>query len=133
MSTLVISEEPAVMIKVKRVYEPYEPSDGSRILVERLWPRGVRKNALRLDTWLRDVAPSPALRRWFAHDPKRWAAFRQRYAEELDAQPGAWRPIVEASSHGTVTLLFSARDIEHNNAVALMDYLNAHSHTPGAF
>ena len=111
------------MIRVKRVYEPPEPGDGMRFLVERLWPRGVRKDALELDAWLKDVAPSDALRRWFGHDPARWDEFRTRYASELDARPEAWREILSAADSGTVTLLFSARDTLHNNAVALKAYL----------
>jgi uncharacterized protein YeaO (DUF488 family) len=113
------------MIRVKRVYEPPEAADGRRFLVERLWPRGLRKAALPLDGWLKDVAPSAELRRWFGHDPARWPEFRRRYAAELDADPEAWRPLLAADRQGTVTLLFSARDTEHNNAVALKDYLEA--------
>lgn len=114
------------MIRVKRVYEPHEPDDGKRFLVERLWPRGVRKEALALDGWLKDVAPSDALRRWFGHDPARWGEFRRRYTAELDARPAAWQPLLEAAEDGPVTLLFSARDTEHNNAVALRAYLEGH-------
>ncbi len=111
------------MIQVKRVYDPYGQSDGSRFLVDRLWPRGVKKEALRLDGWLKDVAPSEALRRWFAHDPARWEEFQRRYRAELDARPETWQPLLEAARRGTVTLLYSARDAEHNNAVALKAYL----------
>jgi len=111
------------VIRLKRVYEPPERSDGMRFLVERLWPRGVRKEALKLDAWLKDVAPSGELRRWFGHDPVRWDEFRRRYASELDAQPEAWHEILSAADNGTVTLLFSARDTLHNNAVALKSYL----------
>jgi uncharacterized protein YeaO (DUF488 family) len=111
------------VIRVKRVYEPPEPADGTRILVERLWPRGVRKDALELNAWLKDVAPSGELRRWFAHDPARWAEFRKRYADELDARPEASQEIVRAARSGTVTLLFSAHDTLHNNAIALKAYL----------
>jgi uncharacterized protein YeaO (DUF488 family) len=111
------------MIRVKRVYEPAAPDDGARFLVERLWPRGVKKEALPLDGWLRDVAPSTALRQWFGHDPSRWEEFQRRYAAELDTRPEAWRPLLEAARRGPVTLLYSARDQEHNNAVALQRYL----------
>ncbi len=111
------------MIRLKRVYEPPQRGDGARFLVERLWPRGVRKDALELDAWLKDVAPSGALRRWFGHDPARWDEFRRRYASELDARPEAWRGILSAADGGTVTLLCSARDTLHNNAVALKAYL----------
>ena len=113
------------MIRVKRVYEPPSAEDGRRYLVERLWPRGLRKDALPLDGWLREVAPSDALRRWFGHDPARWEEFRRRYAAELDARPDTWRPLLEAARQGPVTLLFSARDTQHNNAVALKAYLEA--------
>ncbi len=113
------------MIRIKRVYEPPSAEDGRRYLVERLWPRGLRKDALPLDGWLREVAPSDALRRWFGHDPARWEEFQRRYAAELDARPDAWRPLLEAARQGPVTLLFSARDTEHNNAVALKAYLEA--------
>ena len=113
------------MIALKRVYEPVGEKDGTRFLVERLWPRGVRKDALVLDAWLKDVAPSTALRRWFGHDPARWQQFRERYAAELDARPAAWAPIMQADRVGTVTLLYSAHDVEHNNAVALKAYLES--------
>ena len=113
------------MITLKRVYEPVSTEDGTRFLVERLWPRGVRKDALALDAWLKDVAPSTELRRWFGHDPDRWQEFRRRYAAELDAQPDAWAPILQADRSGTVTLLYSSHDTEHNNAVALKAYLEA--------
>lgn len=113
------------MIKLKRVYDPAEPSDGKRFLVERLWPRGVRKDALPLDGWLRDVAPSDELRRWFHHDPARWEDFQQRYWAELETKPETWKLLVEAARQGDVTLLFSARDTEHNNAVALKAFLES--------
>jgi uncharacterized protein YeaO (DUF488 family) len=113
------------MLVVKRVYEPAQRRDGTRFLVERLWPRGVRKEALQLDGWLKDVAPTDALRRWFGHDPQKWKEFRRRYFAELDGKPEAWQPVLEVARHGTVTLLYSARDLEHNNALALKDYLQA--------
>lgn len=111
------------VIQVKRVYDPPVLEDGTRFLVERLWPRGLKKEALRLDGWLKDVAPSDKLRRWFAHDPAKWNEFWHRYFAELDGKPEAWRPILQAACQGNVTLLFSARDTEHNNAVALKAYL----------
>jgi uncharacterized protein YeaO (DUF488 family) len=113
------------MINLKRVYEPASPEDGVRILVERLWPRGIKKDALKLDTWLKDVAPSDELRRWFGHDPKKWNRFRDRYFAELDAKPVAWKFILKAARRGRVTLIYSSRDTEHNNAVALRNYLHA--------
>lgn len=113
------------MIKVRRVYEPQAPDDGARFLVDRLWPRGLKKEALRLDGWLKDVAPSDSLRRWFGHDPKKWAEFQRRYFAELKKKRESWEPILEAARQGNVTLLFGAHDPEHNNAVALRDYLTA--------
>jgi uncharacterized protein YeaO (DUF488 family) len=111
------------MVAVKRVYEPPQRSDGARFLVERLWPRGVKKEALQLDGWLKDVAPSDALRRWFGHDPQKWKEFRRRYFAELKRKPEAWQPLLAAVCQGPVTLLYSTRDLEHNNALALKDYL----------
>jgi len=113
------------VIRVKRVYEPPAAEDGRRFLVERLWPRGLRRDALLLDGWLREVAPSDGLRRWFGHDPAKWDEFRRRYAAELDERPESWRPLLEATRQGPITLLFSARDTEHNNAVALKAYLES--------
>jgi uncharacterized protein YeaO (DUF488 family) len=112
------------MIHAKRVYEPVESSDGARFLVERLWPRGMKKESLRMDGWLKDVAPSHELRRWFGHDPARWTEFRVRYFAELKEKPAAISPILEAERAGEVTLLYSAHDTEHNNAVALKEYLD---------
>lgn len=114
------------MIKTKRVYESADSADGTRILVERLWPRGMRKEDLTIDSWVKGVAPSTDLRRWFGHDPAKWEAFRKRYFAELDAHPAAWQPLLEAARKGDVTLLYSARDTEHNNAAALKEYLNTH-------
>ncbi|HLJ78851.1 MAG TPA: DUF488 domain-containing protein [Acidobacteriaceae bacterium] len=112
------------MIQVKRVYEPAVASDGQRLLVERLWPRGIRKESLQIDAWPKDVAPSPELRKWFAHDPAKWPEFRRRYFRELDAHPQGWRLILGAAAEGNrVTLIYSSHDREHNNAVALRDYL----------
>ena len=112
------------MIRTKRVYELPAEDDGTRFLVERLWPRGMKKESLHMDAWLKDVAPSDALRRWFGHDPAKWAEFRDRYFAELEAAPEAIQPIVEAVRHGDVTLLYSAHDTEHNNAAALKEYLS---------
>ena len=113
------------MIAIKRVYEPVAAWDGARFLVERLWPRGVRKNALRLDDWLKEVAPSTGLRQWFSHDPAKWREFQRRYRGELDAKPGALEPILKAARRGRVTLVYSSRDAEHNNAVVLKAYVEA--------
>ncbi len=113
------------MIQLKRVYEPSARSDGRRILVERLWPRGLTKETAKLDDWLRDVAPSTELRKWFSHDPAKWTEFQRRYRSELDAHPEAWQPILDASANGVVTLLFSSHDAAHNNVVALKSYLES--------
>jgi uncharacterized protein YeaO (DUF488 family) len=111
------------MIKTKRVYEDPDPSDGSRYLVERLWPRGMKKEDLKMDAWLKEIAPSPELRRWFGHDPERWTEFQRRYRAELDSNEEAVKSLLEAPRQNTVTLLYSARDTEHNSAVLLKDYL----------
>lgn len=111
------------MIKIKRVYDPPTRGDGRRFLVERLWPRGMRKEALNAEAWMKDVAPSGGLRKWFGHRPERWEAFRKRYWVELEERPDAWEPLARAGRRGTVTLLYSARDTVHNGAVALRDYL----------
>ncbi len=111
------------MLKIKRVYEKAETADGTRFLVERLWPRGMKKEDLKMKAWLKDAAPSDALRRWFAHDPAKWAEFQKRYRAELRKDPDAVGPIVEAVKRGNVTLLFSAHDTEHNNALVLRDFV----------
>ncbi len=106
------------MVRVKRVYEPATRGDGTRFLVERLWPRGVKKESLRHDGWLKEVAPSNALRRWFGHEPAKWNEFCRRYWAELDARKEAWYPILEAGRRGT--------DMEHNDAAALRAYVEKH-------
>ena len=111
------------MWAIKRVYEPLDRADGKRFLVERLWPRGIKKESLKLDGWLRDVAPSTALRKWFGHDPTKWTEFQRRYRAELDKHPEAWKPILDAAKRGRLTLVFSSHDAEHNNVVALKAYL----------
>jgi uncharacterized protein YeaO (DUF488 family) len=121
------------MIGLKRAYEPVSRADGVRLLVERLWPRGIAKADLALDEWLKDVAPSTELRKWFGHDPDKWDEFRRRYFRELDSRPEAWKPILSAARRdGTVTLVYSSHDTQHNNAVALWDYLHAHARRPRA-
>ncbi len=116
------------MIRVERVYNLKRRGSGAYFLVDRLWPRGMKKEALPLDGWLKDVAPSDTLRTWFGHDPKKWAEFQRRYFAELDRKPETWRPLLEEARSGTVTLLFAAKDPEHNNAVALKSYLEAKLH-----
>jgi uncharacterized protein YeaO (DUF488 family) len=114
------------LMRVKRVYESIQRSDGPRFLVERFWPRGVKKEKLKLDAWLKDVAPSDGLRRWFGHDPAKWDEFQQRYRAELQAKPAAWKPLLGAARQGKVTLVYSARDTEHNNALVLKAFLEEH-------
>ena len=111
------------MIQLKRVYEKPDPHDGTRFLIERLWPRGIRKDELHAEAWLKEAGPSTELRKWFSHDPEKWTEFQRRYFAELNDRPEAWRPILEAAKNGTVTLLYSSHDVEHNNAVALKRYL----------
>jgi len=113
-------------ISLSRVYDHEAHPSGKVFLVERLWPRGVRREDLHLDGWLKDVAPSTELRKWFSHDPAKWAEFQRRYRAELDANPHTWQPLIDAAQHGAVTLLYSSRDREHNNAVALLDFLHEH-------
>ena len=112
------------MIQLKRVYEPPDSRDGRRFLVERLWPRGMKKESLAMDGWLKDAAPSDALRKWFGHDPAKWEEFQQRYAGELVNNPAALLPLLDAARQGTVTLLYSSHDLEHNNALALKGFLD---------
>lgn len=111
------------MIHLKRAYDPPAPGDGRRFLVERLWPRGVKKEALELDAWLKDVAPSTELRKWYSHEVARWDEFRRRYRGELDANNEALAPLVDAARRGAVTLVYGAHDEQHNSAVVLRDYL----------
>ena len=113
------------MITLKRAYDSASRTDGKRFLVERLWPRGVSKAELRVDAWLKEVGPTTELRRWFSHDPGKWSEFRRRYFRQLDSRPEAWRPIASAARRGRVTLVYSSHDTEHNNAVALQQYLQA--------
>jgi uncharacterized protein YeaO (DUF488 family) len=111
------------MLQIKRTYDPPARGDGRRILVERLWPRGMKKEAVAADAWMKDVAPSTQLRQWFGHQVERWEEFRRRYRKELSANRDAWEPILDAEERGTVTLLYSAHDVLHNGAVVLRDFL----------
>jgi len=110
-------------IRTKRVYEPATSHDGFRVLVDRVWPRGLTKEQVQADLWMKDVAPSTALRQWFGHDRSKWEAFKRQYFSELDAQPQAVARLLEEAAKGRLTLLFSARDAEYNQAVALREYL----------
>ena len=110
-------------ILVKRVYEPAAKSDGFRVLVDRLWPRGLSKETAHLDLWLRDIAPSTTLRKWFNHDPDRWSEFQRRYHAELKAKRELLRELTTRAKRGAVTLLYSAKDEQHNQAIALRNFL----------
>lgn len=111
-------------IHTKRVYEEAECTDGFRVLVDRLWPRGVARTHAKIDLWVKKAAPSPELRKWFAHDPKKWGEFRHRYFAELDARPDDLKELMDAAYHCTVTLLYAAKDSAHNHALALKSYLD---------
>lgn len=110
-------------LRIKRVYDPPATDDGYRVLVDRIWPRGLSKDVAQIDEWLKDVAPSTALRKWFGHDPEKWKEFLRRYFRELDAKPVAVTRLRTLARGQRVTLLFAAQDIDHNNAVALKAYL----------
>jgi uncharacterized protein YeaO (DUF488 family) len=114
-------------IQTKRVYDPADPQDGYRVLVDRVWPRGMSRQAVKADLWLKDAAPSTELRKWFAHEPSKWEDFRVRYAQELDRQAEAVAILREVAAKGRLMLLYSAHDTEHNQAVALKAYLLARS------
>ncbi len=118
-----MTKERRLAIQVKRVYEKPARLDGCRILVDRIWPRGLSKDAAALDGWMKEVAPSAELRKWFGHEPSRWPAFKKRYFRELDQQDDLLERLLETCSGETMTLLFGAKDCEHNNAVALKEYL----------
>jgi uncharacterized protein YeaO (DUF488 family) len=112
-----------VDVRLKRAYEPPARSDGYRVLIDRLWPRGVSKEEAQLDEWARELAPSSELRRWFGHDPARFEEFRRRYLDELAAQKAKLRELRQRAREGTLTLVFGARDSEHNDAVVLAELL----------
>lgn len=113
------------MIKVKRIYDPPSTEDGKRILVDRLWPRGIKKEGAGIDEWLKEIAPSNELRKWFSHDPAKWEEFRKRYRKELKDKTDLVGKIRGESKKGRITLLFSAKDEGHNNAVVLKEVLEA--------
>jgi len=112
-------------IRLKRVYEKPEPVDGTRILVDRLWPRGLTKEKAAIDLWLKEVAPSTKLRKWFGHDPKKWRSFRSRYQTELKQHRAPLQLIKSKAKGGVVTLIYGARDQEHNEAVVLRELLTS--------
>lgn len=110
-------------IKIKRVYEPAKRGDGKRVLIDRLWPRGIAKEGV--PVWLKEIAPSEALRKWFHHEPRKWHSFRAKYRKELAANPEAVQTLKHLAKRGTVTLLYGAKDNEHNQAVVLAEFLKA--------
>jgi len=110
-------------IRAKRVYEPYSPDDGTRVLVERLWPRGMTRERLHADTWLREIAPTTALRIWYAHDPAKWPEFVTRYSAQLDTQPDVVESLLQIARRGPLSLLYASRDTDHSSALILLDYL----------
>lgn len=111
-------------IAIKHVYDPPSPADGKRVLVDRIWPRGLRKDAAALDAWVKEVAPSTALRKWYGHEPARWPEFRRRYRAELAENPDALAELKALAASGTTTLLYAAHDGEHSNAAVLKEWLD---------
>lgn len=116
------------MIRIKRIYEPAAPTDGERVLVDRIWPRGVSKDAAKLDFWLKEIAPTTSLRKWFGHDPSRFDEFRERYCDELGSNTDAVSELRRIAARGDVTLLYAAHDEHVNHAVVLADYIKRHRH-----
>ena len=112
------------MIQCKRIYLAAEPADGTRVLVERLWPRGISKDSPAIDLWLKEIAPSTRLRQWFGHAPDRWDEFQSRYRQELEANPEAVQRLRDIAAQGSLTLVYSARDVPGNSAKVLLDYLS---------
>ena len=110
-------------IKLKRAYEKTEPEDGTRILIDRLWPRGLKKENAKIDSWLKDIAPSNELRKWYSHDPAKWTQFKERYWRELDAKPDTVSSLAQQSQKSTITLVFSSKEEKLNNAAALKQYI----------
>jgi uncharacterized protein YeaO (DUF488 family) len=115
---------PSGKLRIKRIYEPPDEADGTRVLVDRVWPRGMTKERAAVDLWLKEIAPSPALRKWFGHDPKRWPQFQSRYRAELDRNTAVGH-LLELMIKGKVTLLYAAHDVSHNHAVVLIEYMAA--------
>jgi uncharacterized protein YeaO (DUF488 family) len=114
------------MIHLQRVYNGKDKGQGTLFLVDGVWPRGIKKEELGEVQWVKEVAPSKELRKWFKHDPDKWDEFQEQYREELDQKPQSWKPILEAAREGDVTLLYGSKDEEHNQAVVLRDYLESH-------
>ncbi len=124
VSICVDDESLNMTLRIKRIYEPPAAQDGTRILVDRLWPRGVSREEAHVHAWLKEIAPSAELRRWFGHDPDKWDAFRRRYLEELENNPAAVEELKRQIGQSTATLLYGARDTEHNNALVLRDFID---------
>lgn len=114
------------MIKLKRIYDPPSEDDGKRILVDRLWPRGINKDKARIDEWLKDIAPSDELRKWYSHETSKWEEFKRRYKKELEEKEELLERLRNKAKKETITLLFAARDVEHNNAVVLREIIEKH-------
>jgi uncharacterized protein YeaO (DUF488 family) len=113
------------MIKIKRIYEKYSPDDGFRILIDRLWPRGVSKDIAHVDLWFKEIAPTDHLRKWFSHDPRKWEVFKKKYIKELKENKPSLDKIKDLKKeHKNITLIFSAKDEQHNNAVVLSEFLH---------
>ncbi len=113
------------MLKTKRVYDPPSRHDGTRILIDRLWPRGLKKENARIDEWIKEIGPSTELRKWFSHDPKKWEEFKKRFFKELLKNQELVEGVIARAKKGTVTLLFGSREERYNNAVALKEYIEA--------
>jgi len=116
-------QQEEAMLQIKRVYEPWSKADGERILIDRLWPRGLKKENVKIDEWMKNIAPSNELRTWFSHDPKKWSEFKRRFFSELEGKQDLLNRIVNDARKGTVTLLFGAKDDRFNNASALKEYV----------
>jgi uncharacterized protein YeaO (DUF488 family) len=112
------------MIKAKRVYDKQEADDGFRILVDRIWPRGLKKNNIKIDLWQKDIAPSTSLRKWFNHDQRKWNEFKSRYYEELNDKQEIIKILLEKAENGIITLLYSSKEEKYNNAIALKEFLD---------
>lgn len=111
------------LIKIKRAYEPAEKKDGFRVLVDRLWPRGIKKTGANINVWMKEIAPSATLRKWFSHDPEKWPDFKKKYEKELAQSPVVEELVSEIKKHRTVTLVYAAKDQQHNQAVVLQQFL----------
>jgi uncharacterized protein YeaO (DUF488 family) len=114
-------------VKIKRIYEPYSPDDGYRILIDRLWPRGIKKEDAHIDIWLKEIAPSTALRKWFNHEPEKWEAFRKKYHEELNASTTFKELVSYLRKHKVITLLYAAKEEKLNHAIVLQQFILDHS------